>query len=345
VECSNCGFSFDKKTVGAYQESPISATPTQPRLIQLTPTSPIICPECRFANKVTNVECSNCGSIFPLKKPTKSILATQSESERKWRLSSSKQKPWWDQYSDGLLAIGFILLVIITTYPFLIIYIIIIASVVGAIYVQYEFKKSEPLRSEESPIICPECRFASKSTSAKCSNCGFIFQVEEPIEPITTPPPTEFLSEEKKSLFSSLYYRVQDLIFEGPIIRLIPYTGSIQEITVEFKQNQIIMRGCFKYQTNSIVNLKIRTNKKLLPPSNDDCWQNITLTGDETVINIIKQHSEIAERIASIGTVFIGVESQTTGVVSIRIICNENKEALTQTYSLITELQSFIEEL
>ncbi|MHA2246578.1 MAG: hypothetical protein ACXADY_16670, partial [Candidatus Hodarchaeales archaeon] len=62
VECSNCGFFFDKKTVGAYQESPISATPSQSK--ESAPAIPIFCPECRFANKGTSVECSNCGFLF-----------------------------------------------------------------------------------------------------------------------------------------------------------------------------------------------------------------------------------------------------------------------------------------
>lgn len=266
-------------------------------------TRPKICPECRFTNQSTSIECIDCGFSFD-KEDVRAYqeLAISDQFSQPKESAPTAPKFFWG------------------TRPL------------------------EPA-SKGPPIICPECRFANKSTTANCSNCGFIFPAEKSVETITTPPTTEILSEEKKSLFSSLHYRVQDLVFEGPIVRLIPYTGSIQEITAKINQNQIIMSGCIKHQTNPTVNLELKTNKELLPPSNDDCWQNITLTGDETIINEIKQRREIAEQMVSIGTTFIRVESQTTGEIYIRLICNENKEAVTQTYSLITELQSFIEEL
>lgn len=84
----------------------------------------------------------------------------------------------------------------------------------------------------------------------------------DPVDPLVTPdfkpsdeatpvtPSIKPVDEDKKSLFSSIQYQVQDLIFEqddtGLIARLIPYSGSIKEIIVEFKQNQIIMSGCLQ---------------------------------------------------------------------------------------------------
>ena len=249
---------------------------------------PKICPQCRFANKSTSIECIDCG--FSFDKEDVGVyqeLTISDQSSQPKESAPTAPKFFWG------------------TRP---------------------LKPGEstvfPIWSEGPPIICPECRFANISTSANCSNCGFVFPAEKSVETITTPPTTEILSEEKKSLFSSLHYRVQDLVFEGSIVHLIPYTGSIQEITVEFKQNQVIMSGCMKHPTIPSVNLELQTNKELLPHSNDDYWQNITLTGDERVINGIKQRSDIAERMSSIGTVFIGVESQTTGEICIRLICN-----------------------
>ena len=164
---------------------------------------------------------------------------------------------------------------------------------------------------------------------------------------ITVTPPTEPVSEEKQSLFSSIEYQVQDMIFEqgdtGPIVLIIPYSGSIKEIKVNFDKNQIIMSGCLKRQNLPLANLELQINGEPRQPSWDDPWQDITLSGEEKILKQIKLRSEIADRLTSLGTALIKVESQTKGEICIQLTCTEAKEAIKHAYSLIKDLQLFFE--
>ncbi len=159
--------------------------------------------------------------------------------------------------------------------------------------------------------------------------------------------PSELGSEEIQSLFSSIQYQVQELLFEqgdtGPFVRIIPYSGSLKEIKVDFDQSQIIMSGCLKRQNLPIVNLELKINGEPGQPSWEDPWYKITLTGEESIIKRIKLRSEIADRLISLGTAFIKVESEIQGEICILLSCNETQEAVKVAYSLIRDLQSFFE--
>ncbi|MHA2247004.1 MAG: right-handed parallel beta-helix repeat-containing protein [Candidatus Hodarchaeales archaeon] len=160
-------------------------------------------------------------------------------------------------------------------------------------------------------------------------------------------PPIEPVDEDKQSLFSSIQYRVQDLIFEqsdaGPLVRLVPYSGSIKEILVEFKQNQIVMSGYLQQQNLPRMNLELKIDGKPRKPSWDNPWQDITLLGEEKIIKGIKQNTEIAGQLSSLGTALVKVESPTKGEISLHLTCNETNEAIEHAYSLIKDLQLFFD--
>ncbi|MFX0124088.1 MAG: hypothetical protein ACFFAE_10660 [Candidatus Hodarchaeota archaeon] len=166
-------------------------------------------------------------------------------------------------------------------------------------------------------------------------------------EIITEFDQTKFLVKEKESLFSSIQYQVQDLITEqgmdGPIVRIIPYSGSIKEIKVTFHPNQIIMEGCLKKPNLPLVKLELKTEGEPRQLSWEDPWQNITLFGEENVLKRIKMRTEIAERIVSLGEAEVKVESQTKGEICLRLSCIETEEAIKSAYSLIKDLQLFFE--
>ncbi|UCE13691.1 MAG: zinc ribbon domain-containing protein [Candidatus Heimdallarchaeota archaeon] len=167
------------------------------------------------------------------------------------------------------------------------------------------------------------------------------------METFDLPSSIEPVSEDKRSLFSSLQYQVQDLIFESngssPIARIIPYSGSIKQVTVEFNQNKIIMSGCLKRQNLPLVNFDL--NKDGLPsqPSWDDPWQNIATSGEEIMLDRIRTKRGIAEKLNTLNTVSVRVESPKQGEICIFITCTERQDVIESAYSLMKEIQSFCE--
>jgi hypothetical protein len=171
------------------------------------------------------------------------------------------------------------------------------------------------------------------------------------MEPTKEAPPTapaiDLVSEEKRALFSSVQYRVQDLAYEqsdtGLLVRLIPYSGLMKEIKVEFDNCQILMSGCLKRDNLPKVTLELKTRGEPRGPSWGDPWRDITMSGDKNVIAGIKLRSEISNSLNSLDTALVKVISPVEGEIHIKITCNETSEALKQAYSLITALQSFFE--
>ncbi|MHA2248136.1 MAG: NosD domain-containing protein [Candidatus Hodarchaeales archaeon] len=157
----------------------------------------------------------------------------------------------------------------------------------------------------------------------------------------------KLVDEDKKALFSSIQYRVQDLIYEqgetGLVVRLVPYSGSIKEIRVNFENKQIIMSGCSKRDNLPKVTLELKTRGEPRGPSWGEPWRDIIMTGDKEVIAGIKPRSEISNSLNSLGTALVKVFSPVEGEIYIKITCNETSEAVKQAYSLITDLQSFFE--
>ncbi|UCG04093.1 MAG: hypothetical protein JSW11_08915 [Candidatus Heimdallarchaeota archaeon] len=170
--------------------------------------------------------------------------------------------------------------------------------------------------------------------------------MEPPEEAIPETPPIKPVDEDKKALFSSIQYQVQDLLFEQDettfFARMIPYSGSIKEILVKIKQNQIIMSGCLKRENIPKTNLELKIDGEPKEPSWGDPWQDIFLIGEEKIIRGIKACSEIANRMNSLGTVFIKFESQIKGEC-FQLTCNETEESIKLAYSLIKDLQLFFE--
>ncbi|MFX1507595.1 MAG: nitrous oxide reductase family maturation protein NosD [Promethearchaeota archaeon] len=156
-----------------------------------------------------------------------------------------------------------------------------------------------------------------------------------------------FVSDEKKSLFSSVQYRVQDLIYESSdtnlVVYLLPFSGLMKRIKVEFENKQIILSGQSMREDFPKVTLEIKTYGDPRGPSWGDPWRDITMTGDKEVIAGIKIRSEIANSLNSLGTASVNVTSPIKGKIQIKITCIENKEAVKHAYSLITDLQSFFE--
>ncbi|UCG00968.1 MAG: zinc ribbon domain-containing protein [Candidatus Heimdallarchaeota archaeon] len=162
-----------------------------------------------------------------------------------------------------------------------------------------------------------------------------------------TDPKNELLDKEIKSLFSSIQYQVKELIFEQEInrqvVRIIPFSGSINEIKVTFNQNQILLEGCLRKSNLPFVNLELKTEGEPKQPSWEDPWRNINLSGGERVLNGIKMHSGIANQLVSLGKAEVKVESQTKGEICIQLTCIEMEEAVSIAYSLIKDLQLFFE--
>ena len=149
-------------------------------------------------------------------------------------------------------------------------------------------------------------------------------------------------------MFSSIQYRVQDLTFEQEdktlIARLIPYSGSIKEITVEFDKNEIIMKGSIKGKHIVSSNLEVKVSGEPWQPSWEKPWQNIELIGEKIIIERIKSKKTIADKLASLGTSTVKIESVKKGEIQICIICDESKKTIDSAYTLVKELQSFLEQ-
>lgn len=216
---------------------------------------------------------------------------------------------------------------------------------------------TEVVISKEIPIVAP--KLTTEVVTQKLEDLSYSQPSEAlpempKLEPFistmatdTKAPIMEPVSEEKKALFSSIQYQVQNLIFEegktGPIVRIIPYSGTMKEIRVDFDRDKIMMSGCLKRPNLQLGNLILKTEGEPRQPSWDDPWKDITIIGEEEIIEQIKQRSEIANQLASLGKVEIKVESQNKGDICIQLICNETKETVKNAYSLIKDLQLFLE--
>ncbi|MFX1285016.1 MAG: zinc ribbon domain-containing protein [Promethearchaeota archaeon] len=192
-------------------------------------------------------------------------------------------------------------------------------------------------------------RISKKQNDVKVqiSEPNLIIEPEAVEKMVTVTSPKESVSEEKRSLFTSIQYQVQDLVFEqddtGPFVRIIPYSGSLEEIRVDFFKNQIIMSGCLRRQNLPLVNLELKINEEPRQPSWDDPWLDITLSGEERILKRIKLRSEIANRLASLGTALIKVESEVKGEICLHLTCKETQDAIRLAYSLLKDLQLFLE--
>lgn len=159
--------------------------------------------------------------------------------------------------------------------------------------------------------------------------------------------PIKTLNEDKRSLFSSIQYQVQDMIFEssdtGPIVQIIPYSGSIKQVTVEFDQNQIIMRGCLNRPLLPQVSFELKIEGLSSQPSWDNPWQDIRLYGEEIILDRIRTKRGIAEKLNSLGTASAKVESHKQGEICIYITCIERQDVIEIAYSLMKDFQSFCE--
>lgn len=205
-----------------------------------------------------------------------------------------------------------------------------------------EITPQEPIEPFDLPLSKSMSEIPDLESSAST-----IPDIDSSKEIITELSPLKSVSEEKRTLFSSFQYQVQDLIFEeedeGIVVRLIPFSGSIKEIKVTFNQNQIIMEGCLKKQNLPLVNLELKTEGEPRQPSWEDPWQDIALIGEEKVLKRIKMRSGIAHQFVSLGEAKIKVESQKKGEICLQLTCNETEEAIKIAYSLIKDLQLFLE--
>ncbi len=166
------------------------------------------------------------------------------------------------------------------------------------------------------------------------------------VSPVSSPiVPT---IDDKRALFSSIQYRVQDIIYEQSetdfFVRLIPYFGSIKEMTTQFDRNQIIMRGWLEQRDKRLIKLELKIDESPTQFSYDEPWRDITLIGNEDVIQGIKQRREIANRLISLGTALVKVESPPIGRICIQITSQESKETINNAFFLLQELQSFIDD-
>lgn len=207
-----------------------------------------------------------------------------------------------------------------------------------------EVKSRKP--AEPSPDL-PISKSFPKVSKPK-SYIPIVSLASEPAkETITETPPKEPVSDELRSLFRSIYYQVQDLIFErgdtGPIVRIIPYSGSIKEIKAHFDQNQIIMSWNHTGENFPRINLEMKIDEAPRIPSYDDPWTDITLAGEEKIIQQIKLRNEIANRLLSLGSAVVKVESHIKGELNLQLTCNADVEAIKQAYSLIKDLQLFFD--
>ncbi|MFX1505618.1 MAG: hypothetical protein ACFFDC_05840 [Promethearchaeota archaeon] len=154
-------------------------------------------------------------------------------------------------------------------------------------------------------------------------------------------------SEEIHSLFSPIQYQVQNLIFEegsvGPVVRIIPYSGSMKEITVTFNQICIIMEGCMKKLGLPLINLELKCEGEPRQLSWEDPWEAITVIGEKNILNRIKMRTEIADYLASLGTVDIKVKSESKGEIFIQLSCIKVDEVIKKAFTLIRDLQLFLE--
>lgn len=152
---------------------------------------------------------------------------------------------------------------------------------------------------------------------------------------------------DKKLLFQGIQYKVQDIIYETrntrPLIRLIEYHGSIPEIVVRFDQGRILMTGCAKQSYLPELNFEIIANNLTKQPLYDDLWNDITVKGDSTLIEKLKQKDYTAKQIRSMGTVSINCESLPEGKTCITLSCIETKDGITQGYSLLKYIQVFLD--
>ncbi len=158
---------------------------------------------------------------------------------------------------------------------------------------EYKVSKEFILEKHDEPSLdLPPVDTIIESTKTEALTPIVSGDLESFKETVSATPSNEHVSQDIRSLFSSIQYQVQDLIFEqgdvGPKVRIIPYSGSIEQILAEFDENQVTMSGCLKRLNLPKVNLELKTDGEPRQPSWDDPWEDITLIGEEKIINRLK---------------------------------------------------------
>lgn len=284
------------------------------RLSQKSPTSkPLKCPNCGGTLKTNSLNCIWCGNK----------LSTERDKQPKKKIP----KPYSETKSTSMIE----------------------PTIHKEVPIkEYKVSKEFILEKHDEPSLdLPPVDTMRESAKTEALTPIVSGNLESFKEVVSETPSEEHVSQEIRSLFSSIQYQVQDLIFEqgdiGPKVRIIPYSGSIEQILAEFDEHQVTMSGCLKRMNLPKVNLELKTDGEPRQPSWDDPWEEITLIGEEKIINKIKSRREIANRLASIGTAHIKVGSPTKGEICIRLTSNETPEVVKDAYLLIKDMQSFFE--
>jgi hypothetical protein len=103
------------------------------------------------------------------------------------------------------------------------------------------------------------------------------------------------------------------------------------------------MEGCMKKLGLPSINMGLKCEGEPRQLSWENPWQNIVLIGEDQFLKRIKMRAEIADHIVSLGTVEIKVKSETEGEICIQLSCVEVDEAIKKSFTLIRDLQLFLE--
>jgi hypothetical protein len=149
-------------------------------------------------------------------------------------------------------------------------------------------------------------------------------------------------------MFSSIDYQVQEITYIGdqtpPFVKIIPYSGSLPEIIVIIDNNIVSFEGFMENNGDVDISMHIENTGDPREADWDNPWRNISIEGNNnTLLEKIRNRREIADRLASMKSGKITVKNTDNKMIRIEIKTEETPENVNLAYSLLKDIQWFLE--
>jgi len=146
-------------------------------------------------------------------------------------------------------------------------------------------------------------------------------------------------------LFSSIRYQVKEITYEENRVIISTFSTQVPQLFVTFPQSERVkITGISVQKPKEIFKISINNSHEPQPPSWDNPWKNIKVTGNESIFVQLKHRSAIANRINEVGNINIDITGSEDGI-SYTIQVDKSKLAITTGYSLFIDLIWFFEML
>ncbi|PWI48363.1 hypothetical protein CEE45_07150 [Candidatus Heimdallarchaeota archaeon B3_Heim] len=146
-------------------------------------------------------------------------------------------------------------------------------------------------------------------------------------------------------LFTSIRYQAKNINYEENTVEIETFSSQLPLLRVTFpSSDQALLKGNSIQIPKHQFSLQIDNPHNSRPPSWDNPWKNIEITGTQYIQDQIKHRTVVANQISEAGNLNVKVKGSEKGI-EYSILGTRSKEGITISYSLLLDLVWFFEML